>query len=110
MYICEFDYSVSLSAESSSSELNISMVLSQPNISFNALVALSLNLTTTAVPLILTSSTSDIPLNMTPTVELVQPSSDHPLTNIAVTVVVVSLALLATGVVLISVIIVLVLR
>ena len=84
------------------------MVLSQPNISFNALVALSLNLTTTAVPLILTSSTSDIPLNMTPTIELMQPPSDHPLT--AMIVAVVLLALLATGIVLVLVIVVLVLR
>ena len=86
------------------------MVLSQPNVSFNAFVALSLNLTTTAVPLILTSSTSDIPLNMTPTIEFVQPPSDHPLTNIVVIFAVVSLALLATGIVLVFVIVVLVLR
>ena len=87
------------------------MVLSQPNISFNALVALSLNLTTTTVPLILTSSTSDILLNMTPTSELIQPTSNHSLTNIAVLIVaVVSLALLATGIVLVPVIVVLVLR
>ena len=104
-------HSVSLSAESPSSELNISLVLSQPNISFSSLVVLSLNLTTTAVPLILTSSTSDISLNMTPTSEPIQPSSNHSLTNIAVLIVaVVSLALLATGIVLVPVIVVLVLR
>ena len=104
-------HSVSLSAESPSSELNISLVLSQPNISFSSLVVLSLNLTTTAVPPILTSSTSDISLNMTPTSEPIQPSSNHSLTNIAVLIVaVVSLALLATGIVLVPVIVVLVLR
>ena len=87
------------------------MVLSQPNVSFNAFVALSLNLTTTAVPLIPTSSTSDIPLNMSPTSELIQPTSNHSLTNIAVLIVtVVLLALFATGIVLVPVIVVLVLR
>ena len=82
------------------------MVLSQPN--FNAFIALSLNLTTTAVPL---TSTSDIPLNMTPTSEPIQTSSNHPQANIDVLIVaVVLLALFATGIVLVPVIVVLVLR
>ena len=72
------------------------MVLSQPN--FNAFIALSLNLT---------SSTSDIPLNMTPTVESVPPSSDHPQTNIALLIVaVVLLALFATGIVIVLVLVI----
>ena len=63
------------------------MVLSQPNINFTAFVALSLKLTTTAVPLILASSTSNIPLHMSSTIELVQPPSDHSLTARIVAVV-----------------------